>query len=171
MRTLKFRGVRQLTPHPPPSLLCFISFFFFAFLILRRMSSVPPSHMLSPSHQHKQGPRALRNLPQENDDICVVYKARSATCSTAAAQTYGYVVLSNPSYTPRALHSLPFLEILESLGTAISPPTSHSAGMDGLGIWRSEFQALSCCSQWCYLYVSDVEKPAHLGVLKRPTVS
>ena len=152
-------------------MLHFFFFFFFAFLIFRRMSSFLPSHILSPSHQHNQGPRALQNLPRENEDICVVYKARSATCSTAPAQTYRDVVLFNPSYTLRALHNLLFLEILESLGTAISPPTSHSAGMDGLAIWRFEFQAQFCCSQWCDLYVSDVGKPAHLGVLKRPTVS
>ena len=141
----------------------------------RKMSSALPSDILSLPHPHSEGFRALWHLPQWNENICVVYTAHpcpgQATCSSAPSQAYGDAVLSSPGYTMCAPHSLPVLRVLESLGTAISPPTVGSWWEDRMGIWRFEFQAQFCYSPECDLSVLDVGKTAHLEVLRRPTVS
>lgn len=145
------------------------------FLTSSRMSSPLPSDILSLPHPRNEGFQALWHLPRGNENIRIVYTAHpcpgQATCSSAPSQTYGDAVLSSPGCTICASHSLPVLGLLESLGTAISPPTVGSVGEDGLGLQRLEFQAQFCCSPEHDLCVLDVGKPAHLEVLRRPTVS
>ena len=144
------------------------------FLTSRRMNSALLSDILSLPHPHNEGFRALWYLPRGNENIHVVYTPHSAPARPPAAQHphKRMEMLSCPVLVIiRALHSLPVLGVLESLGMAISPPTVGSIGEDGLGIRRLEFQAQFCCSPECDLSVLDIGKPAHFEVLRGPTVS
>ena len=160
----KDQGVRQL----PTSHFCAV------FLTSRRMSSALLSDILSLPHPHNEGFRALWHLPRGNENIRVVYTAHpcpgQATCSSAPSQMYGDAVLSSPGYNSC------FTQSPSSGGSGVSGHghlTTHSwlrrggrAGDPKVGISGSV-----CCSPECDLSVLDVGKPAHLEVLRGPTVS
>lgn len=131
------KAQRGQTTHPHP--------LHAACLILRRMSSGLPSSILSMTCQHNQQPSALRNLPQGNEDVSVVYGATSGRLGHAqhGALANLWRRPSNPGHAP------PALRIFASGDSGISGHghlRAHSSLRRGgwVGIRRSEAQF--CCS-------------------------